>query len=90
AYVAQFWPANQYDQTEIEIEVAGRAFAARGKVVTKPGWTVLYKNDVGNEDIAEDEDTLAADLRSIASGMAGQCLSASADQQETKPKPLYT
>ncbi|KAH1711769.1 hypothetical protein KXX60_009251, partial [Aspergillus fumigatus] len=43
-----------------------------------------------NEDIAEDEDTLAADLRSIASGMAGQCLSASADQQETKPKPLYT
>ena len=60
AYVAQFWPANQYDQTEIEIEVAGHAFAARGKVVTKPGWTVLYKNDVGNEDIAEDEDTLAA------------------------------
>ena len=90
AYVAQFWPANQYDQTEIEIEVAGHAFAARGKVVTKPGWTVLYKNDVGNEDIAEDEDTLSADLRSIASGMAGQCLSASADQQETKPKPLYT
>lgn len=90
AYVAQFWPSHQYDQTEIVVEVDGRRFAAKGKITTRPGWTVLYKNDVGNEDLADDEEALALDLRTIGTGQAGTCASASADQQETKPRPLYT
>lgn len=90
AYVAQFWPTHQYDQTDVELEVEGRRFTARSNVTTRPGWTILYKNDAGNEDLADEEDALALDIRGIAAGQAGTCASASADQQETKPKPLYT
>jgi len=90
AYVAQFWPTHQYDQTDIVMEVEGRRFTARSNITTRPGWTILYKNDAGNEDLAGDEDAIALDLRAIVTGQAGTCTSASADQQETKPKPLYT
>ncbi len=90
AYVAQFWPLHRYDQTDIVIEVEGRRFTTRSKITTQPGWTILYKNDAGNEDLADDEEAIAIDLRQIGNGQAGTCESASADQQETKPKPLYT
>ena len=90
AYVAQFWPTHQYDQTDIVMEVEGRRFTTRSNITTRPGWTILYKNDAGNEDLAGDEEAVALDLRAIDAGQIGTCTSASADQQETKPKPLYT
>lgn len=90
AYVAQFWPTHQYDQTDIVLEVEGRRFTTRSNITTRPGWTTLYKNDAGNEDLADDEEVLALDLRALNAGQTGTCASASADQQETKPKPLYT
>ncbi|MET0374613.1 MAG: DNA topoisomerase, partial [Rhizorhabdus sp.] len=90
AYVAQFWPTHQYDQTDIVMEVEGRRFTTRSNITTRPGWTILYKNDAGNEDLAGDEEAVALDLRAIVAGQIGTCTSASADQQETKPRPLYT
>ncbi|TKW64656.1 MAG: DNA topoisomerase III [Paracoccus denitrificans] len=90
AYVAQFWPTHQYDQTDIVMEVEGRRFTTRSNITTRPGWTILYKNDAGNEDLAGDEEAIALDLRAIVAGQSGTCTSATADQQETKPKPLYT
>ena len=90
AYVAQFWPTHQYDQTDIVLEVEGRRFTTRSNITTRPGWTILYKNDAGNEDLADEEEAIAIDLRAIVPGQSGTCASASADQQETKPKPLYT
>lgn len=90
AYVAQFWPTHQYDQTDIVVEVEGRRFTTRSNVTTRQGWTILYKNDAGNEDLAADEKTIALDLRAVSTGQPGTCTGASADRQETKPKPLYT
>lgn len=90
AYVAQFWPTHQYDQTDIVMEVEGRRFTTRSNITTRPGWTILYKNDAGNEDLADDEEAIATDLRALAASQTGTCTSASADKQETKPKPLYT
>ena len=90
AYLAQFWPTHRYDQTDIVVEVEGRRFTTRSNVTTRPGWTVLYKNDAGNEDLAGDEETIALDLRAVGTGQPGACTGASADRQETKPRPLYT
>ena len=90
AYLAQFWPKHQYEQTDVLVDVEGYRFAVRSNLTTRPGWTVLYKNDVGNEDLEGDADALAVDLRSLRQGQAGICIDADAARLETKPQPLYT
>ena len=90
AYVAQFWPKHQYDQTDVFVEAAKHRFGVRSNVTTLSGWKMLYKNDVGNEDLEGDENDLALDLRVLKTGQGGGCTDATANQMETKPRPLYT
>ncbi|HEY0754733.1 MAG TPA: DNA topoisomerase 3 [Ktedonobacteraceae bacterium] len=92
AYVAQFWPTHQYDQTDVLVEVAGRRFACRSRVTTRPGWLALYRSDMSNEEVQSDERdlNLALDMRALQTGQRGICTDATADQLETKPRPLYT
>ena len=59
-------------------------------MTTLAGWKLLYKNDVGNEDLAGDDHELALDLRALIAGQGGDCTDAAATQMETKPRPLYT
>lgn len=90
AYIAQFWPKHQYDQTDILVEVEGHRFAVRSNITTRPGWLALYKNDTGNEDLEGDENDLSIDIRSLKAGQGGTCTDAKAVKMETKPPPLYT
>ena len=90
AYIAQFWPKQQFDRTDVLVEVAGHRFAVRADVTTRAGWLALYKNDAGNEDLEGDESAVAVDIRALRDGQAGTCTDAEAAQQETKPLPLYT
>ena len=92
AYVAQFWPTHQYDQTNVLVEVAGRRFACRSNVTTRAGWLALYKSDAGNEGAqgGEPDIALSLDIRALQTGQRGTCTDATADQLETKPRPLYT
>lgn len=90
AYIAQFWPKHEYDQTDIVLDVEGYRFGVRSNITTKPGWLVLYKNDVGNEDLESNEDDLSQDIRAVKGGQGGNCTDATAEQMETKPRPLYT
>ncbi|EOS1694667.1 DNA topoisomerase 3 [Escherichia coli] len=90
AYVAQFWPKHLYDQTDVLAQVGDHRFGVRSNVTTSPGWKILYKNDAGNEDLEGDADDIEQDLRKLRDGQAGTCTDAKAEQQETKPQPLYT
>lgn len=90
AYIAQFWPKHQFDQTDILVESEGHRFGVRSNVTTRPGWLTLYKNDAGNEDLEGDENDLSVDIRTLRDGQAGTCTDADATKQETKPQPLYT
>lgn len=90
AYIAQFWPKHQYDQTDVLVESEGHRFAVRSNVTTRQGWLLLYKNDAGNEDLEGDENDLSIDIRTLRGGQAGVCVDAEAAKQETKPQPLYT
>ena len=67
------WPTHQYDQTTVLIEVAGRRFACRSNVTTRPGWLALYRSDMGSEEVPGDENdlTLALDLRVLKTGQRG-------------------
>ena len=90
AYVAQFWPKHEYDQTSVTVKTEGHTFAARANVTTQAGWLTLYKNDADNEDLQGDEADLSADLRQLSAGMQGTCTDARSEKMETKPQPLYT
>lgn len=90
AYIAQFWPKHQYDQTSVQVEVEGHRFAVRSNITTRPGWLVLYKNDTGNEDLEGDENDLTLDIRAVREGQGIICTASTAEQMETKPRPLYT
>ncbi|MGC8276624.1 DNA topoisomerase 3 [Escherichia coli] len=90
AYVAQFWPKHLYDQTDVLAQVGDHRFSVRSNVTTSPGWKILYKNDAGNEDLEGNADDIEQDLRKLRDGQAGTCTDAKAEQQETKPQPLYT
>jgi DNA topoisomerase-3 len=90
AYIAQFWPKEQFDRTDVLVEAAGHRFGVRAEVTTRLGWRALYKNDAGNEDLEGDENAVEADVRTLRAGQDGTCTDAEAAKQETKPLPLYT
>ena len=93
-YVAQFYPLYEYDETKITLDVivdgTPYQFSATARVDTALGWKKLYTHDVGNEETALPDDVIRLDLRSIKLGDVGKCVTANANEHETKPLALYT
>ena len=54
AYIAQFYPVHRYDEITVHATTLGEDFAARGKVVTEPGWKQLYQAPVDEDDDSQD------------------------------------
>ena len=95
AYVAQFYPAYTYDQTDLVVDIEGYRFTASAKVPTAPGWTVLFGADLDAEEDGEnkedgEDERLGLDLRPLQSGNQGVCREGIFNQCETKPPALYT
>ena len=88
AYVAQFYPKQQYQETKISIDCAGHTFSVSSKIILKDGWTVLYKKLV--DDDAPVDDFIALDLASLNQSDIGICQKSTVLNKETKPLPLYT
>jgi DNA topoisomerase-3 len=89
AYIAQFFPSYEYDETVMQIESEGFAFGCTSKVGKKPGWKSLYRNDVGNEEVETDGDSLTVDLSYLKSGTNGLCSECSFEKKETAPAKRY-
>lgn len=49
-YVAQFYPAQTFDTTQITLSSAGHTLTAKGKVITNAGWTTLFSADDDDKD----------------------------------------
>lgn len=86
AYLAQFYPVHEYDQTRIVIEAVKEEFLAHGKVITVMGWKELYTSDKFNDD----EDEADGGLPVVRKGDAVQYVEGSVDQKATKPPPRFT
>ena len=90
AYIAQFWPNHEYDQTTLLVESEEYQFAVSSKITTREGWKLLYKNDSDNEDLQDDGADLSLDIRQLSRGDQGTCLDAKSEKIATKPLPYYT
>lgn len=53
AYIAQFYPPEQFITTNIKVECNGELFSASGKIVSDIGWKCLYK-DIKDDSQKED------------------------------------
>lgn len=84
AYIAQFYPIHEYDQTRILIEAADESFVAHGKTVTVMGWKELYHSDKGEDDDVKD------DLPMVRKGDAVRYQQGQAEKKATKPPPRFT
>lgn len=85
AYLAQFYPIHEYDQTRMVIEAADETFIAHGKTVTVPGWKVLYQSDKH-----DDEDEEKGTLPAVRKGDGVHYQNGQVDKKTTKPPPRFT
>lgn len=90
AYIAQFWNKRKYTETKIIIGVNNFEYGVKNIVTTDLGWKALYQNDLGNEEISDEEEISSFNFDNLFSGCQGECISADWKKLETKPRPLYT
>lgn len=98
-YLAQFFPAYEYDQTVIELDCHGYKFRASGRVERVAGWKVAYQ-EPGDEPITDlkhatgkpagkaDEDTQSLPKLTVGDTVLVQ--DTALNQRQTKPPPPYT
>lgn len=85
-YLSQFYPACEFDETIVQTTIGQHHFGTKGRVVTNPGWTVLYTNDTSED--AEGKDSQA--LPSMEQDDAVTCIDVQAHQRKTTPPKHFT
>ena len=87
AYLAQFYPAQKFLTTRIEIEAADETFIANGKVILAPGWKVLYQEEPADKEEEKDE---SPQLPAVQEGENVTNLQAELLTKVTKPPKRFT
>lgn len=90
-YLAQFFPAHEYDQTIIELDCQGYLFRVSGRVDRLRGWKAAYQEPADEADgkpMGADGDGQA--LPVLNKGDKVLVLDTSEIQRQTKPPPPYT
>ena len=91
AYLAQFYPAQVYDQTKVGVRYAGENFSASGRVVRVMGWKALYggKNvEAGEKEDEKEEGTTT--LPAMKKGDAAAYGGGRMEEKQTKPPQRFT
>ena len=88
AYIVQFLPSREYDQTTVHVSVDTQTFVVRSNITTNPGWQRIYQKDDIEDDA--DEDDVSVDIRALQKAQDGQCTDCRSEKMETRPQPLYT
>jgi len=85
-YLAQFYPAHEYEQTVIVTEIEKETFKTTGKVTFAPGWKVLY----GTEDLDEKPSEDDQQLPKLNQCDQVQCVDTQRLDQKTHPTKHFT
>lgn len=85
-FLASFFPAAKYRQTQVITEIAGETFATTGKVQLEYGWKAVYKPVDDDRTKSDDEQTLP----SLVQGETVQTTKTEILEKVTKPPKRYT
>jgi DNA topoisomerase-3 len=89
-YIIQFYPVFQFEERQIELEIAGGTFIARGKQVIDLGWKKLFEKKSVLVDRNETEDELQKSLPKLKKGDIILCQQASLLDKQTQPPKHFT
>ena len=86
SYLAQFYPAAVFMETQIEVHVDGERFTASGKTPVSPGWREVYApvDSTASAAAAGDEAEGKQQLPVMNQGDAATCASCELQSKETK------
>ena len=88
-YLAQFFPAHEYDATEIVFDIGGESFVAKGNVVTVKGWKALFSaKETVDEKSGDATDT--QQLPPLVQGESANVSGVSGKELQTKPPTYFT
>lgn len=88
-FVSVFFPDCRFDQTTVKAKVGKTPFKATGKVITDPGWKVVYPTqgkDAQEEDKGEENSKLLPEFKKGESGPHKPGL----QKKTTQPPKYYT
>ena len=99
-FVAQFYPAYEYETTTVLFECGGQEFKAVGKVDLVPGWKEVYKGNLsslvsekaekGKKNGKGEEEEFQEGLPVFVEGEKVRKIKEGVDKRQTTPPPLYT
>mgnify|MGYP001942280084 CR=1 FL=1 len=79
-YLAQFYPAMEFSQQVVDVDIAGGLFRAKAKQVKALGWKVLFKN----------KEQEHSELPALTVGQALSCLDSVINDKMTEPPKSFT
>ena len=88
AYIAQFYPAQDFLSTKIDVSVGEEIFTASGKVILQDGWKALYQKQT--DDKAKDDADEVQNLPSLREGDSITYQDGKIQEGVTKPPPRFT
>lgn len=87
-FIAAFYPDCLARQTVVEASVDGVPFKVTGKVITDPGWRILYPRKSGDAPDSPDNDGSTAELPPMTAGESGPHEPSVVKRTSTPPKPF--
>ena len=85
-YIAQFYPAHEYADTEIALTIAGGAFIAKAREALSPGWKALFPQ---GKSAQKNDAVLNHSLPALAKGAICHCERGELlEKQTSPPKPF--
>ena len=84
-YLLQFYPAHEYVDSEIELNINGGRFVAKARQTTKPGWQVLFPPARPAAGGGQQETALNAQLPTLTKASHCHCERGELVQKETSP-----
>ena len=85
-FLAVFFPAARFENTNVLTEVRGETFLSRGRVVLEAGWRRLYPDGVGGSKKEKEPPVLPP----ISVGQEWPVAKVAVKEGETKPPPRYS
>ncbi|MBO1519228.1 DNA topoisomerase III [Oceanisphaera pacifica] len=90
-YLMQFYPAFQYQEKQIDTQVAGGLFISRQKEVVHQGWKALFPDrGAKNKSAGEDAEFSAIKLPNVSKGESVTCIDGRLDEKQTSPPRHFT
>ena len=86
-YLAQFYPVHEYMNTQVEFDIDGETFKAKGNVTEVNGWKDVYQ-ETDNE--SKDDDKQEQPLPALNSGDSLTCKQVIKKDSKTKPPASFT